>query len=119
MVMQVTIRELLKYMITESDNVACDILIKLAGGTGMIIKYIHNIGINGIYFRYKETDMHADWSAQYSNWCEATEMVHLLELFYLQKCISNTSTTFLDSLMKENTTGQKRIKALLPKGELL
>jgi len=57
-----TLAELLRYMVSESDNNACDILFKLYGGTKKTERYIRNLGINDISIKATEYEMHGPFS---------------------------------------------------------
>jgi beta-lactamase class A len=111
--------ELLRFMVSESDNIACDILLKKAGGAKQVEDFIHSLGVTGIAIAATEKEMHANTKLQYESWCEATEMTHLLKLFYQGKCVSKSSTDFLMKIMEGTETGAKRIKGLLPKGTVV
>ncbi len=112
----VSVKELLSYMVSQSDNVACDALIKLLGGPQYINNYLHGLGANGIRIVANEADMHKARDVQYNNWCEPWQMVNLLCNFYQGKYLSKESTALLYKIMTETTTSPKRIKGLLPEG---
>lgn len=114
-----TIKELLNFMVSESDNIACDILLKKAGGPKQVEDFIHGLGVTGIAIAASEKEMHANTKLQYKSWCEAKEMTHLFKLFYEGKCLSKSSTDFLRKVMEETATGAKRIKGLLPGGTVV
>lgn len=115
----VTIDELLQYVITQSDNTACDKLLEIAGGVKDVENYIHSIGIQGIAIAATEKQMHADKTLQYKSWCEPKEMTHLLKLFYEGKCLSKSSTSYLLTTLEKTATGTRRIKGLLPEGTIV
>jgi beta-lactamase class A len=115
----VTIDELIQYMITQSDNTACEKLIEIAGGVHQVENYIHSIGVKGIAIAATEKQMHADNTLQYKSWCEPKEMTHLLKLFYEGKCLSKSSTAYLLKTMEGTATGTKRLKGLLPAGTVV
>lgn len=114
-----TIAELMNYSVSQSDNIACDILFKLALGTKPVNNYIHGIGITGMEIVATEHEMRADWKIQYSNWSTPMEMTHLLEGLYQKKYLSDSSNTFLMKLMVESSNDPTRIKALLPEGTIV
>ena len=114
-----TLDEVLHFMVAGSDNIACDILLKQLGGPKEVNDYIHNLGINGISIIANEAEMHTGWKVQYDNWCEPKEMTHLLEIFYKGKCLSASSTAYLVKVMEGTTTCPKRIKELLPEGTIV
>src|SRR6185312_6550298 len=115
----VTIDELIQYMITRSDNIACDILLEKAGGPKEVEGFIHSLGINGIAIAATEKQMQTDNTLQYKSWCEPKEMTHLLKLFYEGKCLSASSTAFLVKTMEGTLTATKRLKGLLPEGTVV
>ncbi len=112
---EVTLSDLLGYMVSQSDNNACDFLLKKIGGTQVVEDYIQSLGIKGINIVASEGDMAKAWEVQYTNWCKPADVVHLLDIFYSGKVLSKTSNDFLLKIMTETTTGPKRIKGLLPK----
>lgn len=56
-----TLQEILEYMVSHSDNVACDILFRLIGGPIEAEKFIHGTGIKEIAIRFTEEEMHTTW----------------------------------------------------------
>jgi beta-lactamase class A len=108
------VSELLSYMVSQSDNSACEILLKLIGGTQRVQAYMLQLGIRGIAVRASETDMASSWELQYVNWCKPKEMTVLLDQFYAGKILTKSNTDLLYKLMTETSTGPKRLKGLLP-----
>ncbi len=115
----ISINELLHFMVSHSDNIACDILLEKLGGPKTVNDYMHSLGINGITIVANEKQMHGGWDVQYQNWCEPIEMTHLLEIFYKGKVLSKSSTEYLVKVMEATTTSPKRLKGLLPEGTVV
>jgi beta-lactamase class A len=113
---EITLGDLLGYMVSQSDNSACDFLLKKIGGPEVVQNYLYSLGIKGINIVASEGDMAKAWEVQYTNWCKPAEMVRLLDVFYQGKALSKTSNDFLMKLMTDTSTGPKRIKGLLPQG---
>jgi beta-lactamase class A len=111
---EMSVGELLSYMVSLSDNNACDILLKKLGGTKAVTSYLQVLGIKKIAVNASEAEMAAAWEVQYTNWCQPFEMVKLLDLFYQGKTLTKTSTDYLMKIMLATSTGPKRIKGLLP-----
>ena len=109
-----TFETLIKFMVSNSDNNACDILIHHLGGPKKLQKYLRKIGIDDIAVKYDEAGMSKKWNNQYKNWCSAKAMTELLEKFYTGKILSKANTDFLYQVMLETTTGKNRIVKLLP-----
>ena len=110
-----TIADLLTNMVSLSDNIACDILFKLAGGTKPVQDYVHSLGVKDIAIVANEEQMGQDWNVQYTNWCKPGAMLQLLDIFYKGKNLSKTSHDFLSKIMIDGPTGLNRIKGQLPK----
>ena len=115
----ISINELLHFMVSHSDNIACDILLEKLNGPKTVNDYMHSLGINGIAIVVNEKQMHSGWDVQYQNWCQPIEMNHLLEIFYKGKVLSSSSTDYLVKIMDETTTCPKRLKGLLPEGAVV
>lgn len=115
---EISIRELLKYMISESDNNACDILIEYAGGIAAIDSYIKEIGFKDIEIAVNEKEMNKDIEKQYLNKASASDMVKLIKKGYEGGLLSKNSTDYLVKIMLETKTGQDKLKAGLPEGVL-
>jgi len=115
----ITLKELLEYTVSKSDNNGCDILFRLIGGPLKVNDYIHSIGIQGISIVATEQEMHKDWNVQFTNWCEPMAMARLLELIYQGNKLSQQSNDFLKKQMTETTIGPNRIKGLLPEGTIV
>ncbi|WP_276374820.1 class A beta-lactamase, subclass A2 [Chryseolinea sp. H1M3-3] len=113
---ELTIRELLQYTVSQSDNVGCDILFRLAGGPAKVNEYIHRQGIGDVAIVNTEAEMHTAWDMQFNNWTTPTATAHLLGLFTQRKILTPVTHNFLMETMEQTITGNKRIKGLLPVG---
>lgn len=113
---EIPLSDMLAFMVSESDNDACDILIKKAGGAQVIESYMFSIGIKGISIKATEAEMGSSWEVQYNNWCKPVAITHLLDIFYNGKVLKKASNDFLWDLMVKSVVGPKRIKGLLPDG---
>lgn len=116
---KITIAELLYYMISESDNNACDILINYAGGIKAIDSYIHEIGFDNVRLYVNEKDMNKNIQNQYLNTARPVDIVKLLKSGFEGKLLSKNSTLYLNKIMLETTTGEDKLKAGLPKNVLI
>lgn len=115
----ISIKELLSYMVSLSDNNACDILLKTLGGTQKVDAYIHSLGIKNISIKASEYQMSQGWNVQFTNWCEPAGMTYLLDLAFRTNFLSKTSHAYLWKIMEETSTGPKQIKGLLPTGTIV
>ncbi|WP_420854519.1 class A beta-lactamase, subclass A2 [Solitalea lacus] len=110
----VTIKELLHYTVSLSDNNGCDILFRLMGGPKKVEEYVHALGVKEIAIVATEEEMHQAWDVQYTNWSKPTAMLQLFKLFYNSKVLSDSSTKFLWDEMAKSPTGMQRLRGQLP-----
>ncbi len=110
----IPLSEIIEYTITQSDNNGCDILISLAGGTEAVKKFIELKGVKDFDIKSTEKECHESWNVQYSNWSTPVSAVNLLKKFYERNIISASSTDYLMNVMIRTSTGDKRIKGLIP-----
>lgn len=115
----VSIRELLSYMVSQSDNNACDILLKTLGGTRKVEDYMHSLGIKNTAVKASEFQMAQAWNVQFTNWCEPVAMTQLLNIAFRPNFLSQNSHTYLWQMLQETITGPKQIKGLLPVGTIV
>ncbi len=113
---EMTLGELIKYTVAQSDNNGCDILLRLIGGTETVQKFINSKGIKDFKIIYNEEKMHDGHHFHYGNWTTTNAANNLLKKFYDGKIVSKSSTDFLMKTMLETNTGANKIVAQLPKG---
>jgi beta-lactamase class A len=116
---EVTLRELLRYALVESDGTASDVLMRLAGGPARVESYVRELGIDGVAIATTEAAMARGREAQYRNWSTPDAMVDLLAAFQRGRGLSASSRTLMLQWMTEATTGPARIKGLLPPGTVV
>lgn len=117
--MDITIRELLRYNVSESDGSACDVLLRLLGGTGNADKYVHRIGIKEISIALPEKIQVVNEKMQYQNWATPFGLTQLLKTFYTGNVLSKSSQALLLDLMIYSGPGAHRLKGLLPAGTVV
>jgi len=116
----VSIGDLLSYMVSQSDNDACDILINFLGGPDQVEDYLTmTLKLKGINIEANEADMGKDWNVQYTDWCKPKAIINLIDAFYTGKALLSPSRDFLYKIMTETTTSPSRIKGLLPAGTVV
>ena len=116
-----TIRQLIQYAVSHSDNTACDILIQLIGTPKTVETYIKNCGIADIQITYNEKDMQAKWENMFENWTTPIAASETLKLFYENKneLLTREIHDFFWQTNKATTTGNNRIKGQLPKATVV
>jgi beta-lactamase class A len=116
---QVSIDELLRYTVGQSDNNGCDILFRLVGGTKYVDRYIARLGITDIAIVATEQEMHTDYKIQFKNYCSPKSATALLVKFMEGKLLSKSSTKYLMDVMQQSISGPDKLKGLLPPGTLV
>ena len=113
-----TIAQILEYTVSMSDNVGCDMLLKLLGGPSSVEKYFHEKGFKDISIKINEETMQSDWNSQFQNWTTPLEANKILKAFYENKnaYLSPESHQFIWNILKNTSTGAHRLKGLLPAG---
>jgi beta-lactamase class A len=117
--MEFSLAELLKYMVSESDNTASDMLLRQVGEPMIVTEYLRGLGVNDIVVANTEKELGQDTAVQYRNYATPDAAVVLLRAFHEGKGLSKSSQALLLQLMTETTTGSKRIKGLLPNGTVV
>ena len=115
---ELSIDELIRYAVSESDNVACDLLFRLVGGPAVVNDFLLSHDINGISIVATEEEMHKSWDVQYSNWSTPRAAAELLHKFKNKKILTSTYEYLWDVMVK-TTTGPKRLKGILPEGTVV
>lgn len=115
----VELRELLRLAVSESDNIAADMLTRVIGGSQVPDKYVRSLGIEGIRVLNTERELARDRQAQYRNYAEPQGFIKLLRRLADNSPLSAEHTALLMKWMTESPTGPRRLKAMLPPGTQL
>ncbi|MGN7820989.1 class A beta-lactamase [Chitinophaga sp. 22536] len=115
----VTVAELLRYNVAESDGSACDVLLRLIGGTKAADQYVHSLGIKDMSIALTEKVQVPNEPMQYQNWCTPDAMNALFKKFYTGHVLSDSSFHFLLDLLVNSGPGARRLKAKLPAGTVV
>ena len=112
-----TIARILEYTVSESDNVGCDMLLKLIGGPKIVEAYFIKNNFKNIFIKINEEVMQDNWDLQFQNWTTPKAANEVLASFYYnkKKLLSKKSYDFIWKTMRETATGKNRLKGQLPK----
>jgi beta-lactamase class A len=117
--LEFTLAQLLKYMVSDSDNTACDVLLRLVGEPKIVTQYLRGLGVKDIVVANTEQELRQNPAVQYRNDATPDAAVGLLRTFHEGKGLSKSSQALLRRWMTETTTGKQRIKGLLPNGTVV
>jgi beta-lactamase class A len=112
-----TIPETFAYSIGQSDNVTSNVIFAMEGGPAAVEAYMHKLGIDetgvGTDYRHMRND------SLYRNWITPIAAVSLLNKFYSQKILTDTSRATLWKAMVEAPNGKDRLPGMLPPNTII
>ncbi len=111
---ELTVNELLRFAVSESDGTASDVLMKLAGGPSTMQAYLGELGVKDLIIRDTEKALPKDHSLQYRNYATPEAAVALLRALHERRGLSEASRALVLKYMIESKPGAKRLKGLLP-----
>ena len=112
----VSLRELLRLVVSLSDNTAADIVLRTIGGPKPVDDYVQALGIGGFHLEDGERALHRDVAAQYRNWCEPAAAVRLLRRLCDNSPLNDEHTRLLLGGMEDSPARTQRIRGRLPAG---
>ncbi len=115
----VTVKELLRYAVSESDGSASDVLMRLAGGPPVIQTYLKSLGVTGVIVANTEKELGSDNAVQYRNWATPRQAIALLSALQKGRELSASGRVLLLQLMTDTQTGLHRLKGQLPAGTVV
>nr|AOA60307.1 class A beta-lactamase [uncultured bacterium] len=107
--------DLINYMVSQSDNNACNWLINFVGGIQNVNAFIKDLGIDQIQLIETEKSMEQDIRKSYNNWSTPLSVVQLLRKVYTEKVLSDEQFAFLEKAMLASVSGKDKFRAGLPK----
>ena len=116
---QLTVNELVRFAISESDGTASDVLMKLAGGPQVVQAYLAELGIADWKIVDTESALGRDHSLQFRNWATPDAAVALLRALHEKRGLSESSQALVLKYMIESKPGAKRLQGLLPAGTIV
>lgn len=116
-----SISKIIEYMVSKSDNVGCDVLLRLVGGPQVVEEYFKKNNFQDISIKFNEEVQQANWGLQFQNWTTPIAANELLAAFYYnkKKLLSKKSYDFIWKVMRETETGKNRLKGQLPKDAIV
>ena len=124
-----TVAELLRHMVSISDNTASDALLRLAGGPRVVSTRMAELGVGGIRVDRSETQIAADlakpegkenYAIDIRDTATPEDMAALLFAFWRGRDgLSDASHALLLKWMTDSPTGTNRIRAGVPAGSVV
>jgi beta-lactamase class A len=101
----VSVQDLVRAAIVESDGVASDVLLRLAGGAPRVTAYLRGLGIRDMTVATSELAMSRDPKAQYRNDATPDAGVAILKALYSGRGMSRSARDMLLQYMAGSTPG--------------
>ena len=116
-----SISKLIEYAVSLSDNVGCDVLLRLLGGPEVVNEYFLKNRIENVSIKFNEEEINANPELMFQNWTTPKAANETLAKFYYNnnKLLSQKSYDFIWKVMRETETGVNRLKGQLPKGTIV
>lgn len=111
---EMPISKLIEYTVAMSDNVGCDVLLRLIGGPKVVHHFLLSKGVKDTQILYNEEIMQSAWKNQYKNYTTTKSASKLLKDFHQGKILSKKSTQYLLGVMYKTSTGLNKIVEQLP-----
>ena len=113
-VISLSVRELLRYTLTQSDNNASNLMFKDIVKVAQTDSFISTlIPRSSFQIAYTEEDMSADHNKAYSNYTSPLGAAILMNRLFTENLISEEKQTFIKNTLQECVTGTDRISAPL------
>ena len=105
---------LLYYSVALSDNNACDVLLRYAGGPRAVEQYIHQLGITDVRLSATEDDMHRQPGRVTDNSATPEAISRLFRLFLQEGLSAPVYRNYLYRVLPSTSTGMHTLPAGLP-----
>jgi beta-lactamase class A len=113
---QMRVDELCTAAMEHSDNAAANLLLDVIGGPRVVTAYARRLGDDDFMLVRNETDLGTAIPGDYRDTTTPGAMAHTLQRLALGKALDAPQRDQLVGWMRNNKTGQKRIRAGIPTG---
>ena len=115
----ISVRDLIRAAIVDSDGTASDVLLRLAGGAARVTAYLRGLGIRDMTVATSEREMSHDPAAQYRNYATPRAAVDVLAALHAGRGLSPGARDLLLADLAASTPGPGRLKGRLPPGTIV
>lgn len=110
----VTLETLLRYSVSYSDNIACDLLLDEIGGPEALEAFLRERGCDGCSIRVDEAAMHDDPATQRCNTAPPSTIARLFDRLLRGELLGPKATDLLRNLLETTVTGPNKLRAGVP-----
>ncbi|WP_420213857.1 class A beta-lactamase [Janthinobacterium fluminis] len=111
-----SVAELCAAALQYSDNSAANFLMKILGGPQAVTAYMRSIGNTVFQLERWETELNTAIPGEVRDTASPASMAHSLQQLLLENALPAPQRQQLETWMRGNTTGDKRIRAGVPAG---
>jgi beta-lactamase class A len=115
----ISVRDLIRAALVDSDGTASDVLLRLAGGAARVTAYLRGLGIRDMTVATTEREMSHDPMAQYRNDATPRAAVDVLAALHAGRGVSPDARDLLLRDLAASTPGPQRLKGALPPGTIV
>lgn len=108
---EISLRRLMTYTLTLSDNHACDLLLHHFGGPAAVERYVRTRGCSSTRIGASEDDMHRSAEAVWANRARPADVTRLLESLLAGTAVGPESGRWLRQTLENCRTGSGRLAA--------
>ncbi|HET9768908.1 MAG TPA: class A beta-lactamase [Thermoanaerobaculia bacterium] len=112
----VTVGELVRLAVADSDGTASDVLLRLLEGPEKVMAYLKDIGVREMTVADTVKEVARSNELQYRNSTTPDAAIQLLRALHAGPALAATHRTLLLRHMTETATAPRRLKGLLPPG---
>ncbi len=114
---KLSVREICRRTISNSDNTGADLLAPLAGGPAAVNRYLRTIGIEGVSIDHRERELPSvAVRADPHDTGTPQAMMRLVERLVIRSPLAPAATGLLLGWMRATETGDDRLRAGVPAG---
>lgn len=108
---RLTVGEVLRYSLQQSDNVACDALFRRFGAPARVEAYVRSLGFHACHVGATEADMHADPTRAVANRSTPVDVARLFYEFPAAQWLAPEAQAFVRDALLGCSTGTDRLPA--------
>lgn len=116
---EISLNDLIAYMIGFDDENAADILTRQIGGVHNINQFLAEQNIKGMKMSATQKEQNLNYQRYYDNYTTPYAMVQLLRAYNSGKIINGNVKGYMNKLLQQVPAGSERIRAGLPETTVL
>ncbi|MGL5786766.1 MAG: class A beta-lactamase [Bacteroidales bacterium] len=116
---EISLNDLIAYMIGFDDENAADILTRQIGGVHNINQFLSEQNIKGMKMSATQKEQNLNYQRYYDNYTTPYAMVQLLRAYNSGKILNGNAKGYMNKLLQQVPAGSERMRAGLPESTVL